>query len=266
MTEEGVDYSEQDGLAIIRIDRPAQLNAVDLVTAKRLRETVMRAERNDAVRCVLLTGAGKHFSAGGDVRYFHASLDLSLEQRRGVFEDILHELNDTIPRLMRMPKPVIASARGAVAGLGVSLVAACDIAMAASDAVFSMAYCAIGGVPDSGASLAISRLSNPKRAAELTLTGERFDAEEALRLGLLSRVVAPEALDEATQALCARLAAGPTRALAATKRLLQDAREATLESQLSRERTAFVDCVATRDFAEGLRAFVARRPAVFTGS
>ena len=147
MTENCVDYSEAGGLAIIRLNRPASLNAVDLVTARRLREVVMRAERSAGARCVLLTGAGKHFSAGGDVRYFHGSLDLPLDERRGVFEDILHELNDVIPRLMRMPKPVVARARGAVAGLGVSLLAACDIAFAARDAVFSMAYCAIGGVP-----------------------------------------------------------------------------------------------------------------------
>jgi 2-(1,2-epoxy-1,2-dihydrophenyl)acetyl-CoA isomerase len=266
MTEQGVDYSVQDGLAVIRLDRPAQLNAVDLVTARRLREAIMQAERDASVRCLLLTGAGKHFSAGGDVRFFHSTLDLPLDERRGVFEAILHELNDVIPRLTRMPKPVVASARGAVAGLGVSLLAACDIALAASDAVFSMAYCAIGGVPDSGASAAIARLSNPKRAAELTFTGDRFDAEEALRLGLLARVVAPEALDEATRTLCARLAAGPTLAFAATKRLLREACETTLETQLSRERAAFVECVASRDFAEGLRAFVGRRSPLFTGS
>ncbi len=265
MTENGVDYFEKDGVAVIRLDRPAFLNAVDLATARRLRQVVMQAERSANARCVLLTGAGKHFSAGGDVRFFHGSLDLPLDERRDVFDEILHALNDVIPRLMQMPKPVVASARGAIAGLGVSLVAACDIAVASRDAVFSMAYCAIGGVPDSGASVAISRLANRKRAAELLMLGERFDAEEARALGLLSRVVDPETLDEATASLCARLAAGPTLAFAGAKRLLREADGDRLETQLARERRAFVECVGTADFAEGLRAFVARRPPRFTG-
>ena len=266
MTVDGVDYSEKDGIAIIRLDRPRELNAVDLVTARRLREAVIAAERSVSARCVLLTGTGKHFSAGGDVRFFHGTLDLPLDARREVFEDILLALNDAILRLRHMPKPVVASARGAVAGLGVSLLAACDIALTASDAVFSMAYCAIGGVPDSGASHAIARLANPKRAAELLLLGDRFDAEEALRLGLLARVVAPEALDEATATLCARLAAGPALALGSAKRLLREAGSNELETQLARERDAFVEIVGTQDFAEGLRAFAGRRAPIFTGS
>jgi 2-(1,2-epoxy-1,2-dihydrophenyl)acetyl-CoA isomerase len=147
MESKNVHYSEENDVAIIRLDRPDVLNAVDLETARHLREAVVEAERNSAVRCVLLTGAGKHFSAGGDVRFFRGTLDLPLDQRQGVFNEILFVLNDIIPRLKFMPKPVVASARGAVAGLGVSLVAACDLALAAHDAVFSMAYCAIGGVP-----------------------------------------------------------------------------------------------------------------------
>jgi enoyl-CoA hydratase/carnithine racemase len=114
-------------------------------------------------RCILLTGAGKHFSAGRDVRFFPSTLDLPLAERQGVFDEILHILNDVMPRLRQVPNPVVGSARGAVAGLGVSLTA-CDIAIAAREAVFSMAYCAIGGVP-AGASAAIAKLSNHKLAA-----------------------------------------------------------------------------------------------------
>jgi len=176
---QGIHYSEQGNVATIRLDRPGVLNAVDLEAARQLRDAVIVAERSASVRCVLLTGAGKHFSAGGDVRFFRGTLDLPVDQRQGVFDEILFVLNDVIPRLKSIAKPVVASARGAVAGLGVSLVAACDIALAAHDAVFSMAYCAIGGVPDSGASIAVAKLANRKRAAELLLLGERFDAREA---------------------------------------------------------------------------------------
>lgn len=261
----GVDFSETDGVAVIRLNRPQVLNAVDLETARAFRSAVLAAERSSTARCILLTGAGKHFSAGGDVRFFHGTLDLPLAERRGVFDEILYVLNDVIPRLRQMPKPVVGSARGAVAGLGVSLIAACDIAIAAADAVFSMAYCAIGGVPDSGASAAVAQLSNRKRATELLLLGERFDAQEAKELGLIGRIVEPDALDATTAALCAKLAAGPTWALGRAKQLLTRAEATPLETQLQLERRAFVECVATADFGEGLKAFVERRPAAFVG-
>jgi 2-(1,2-epoxy-1,2-dihydrophenyl)acetyl-CoA isomerase len=220
----GVDFSEADGVAIIRLNRPEVLNAVDLETARALRSAVITAEQSPTARCILLTGAGRHFSASGDARFFHGTLDLPFAERQGVFDEILYVLNDVIPRLRQMPKPVVGSARGAVAGLGVSLIAACDIAIAARDAVFSMAYCAIGGVPDSGASAAIARLSNRKRAA------------------------------------------GPTWALGRAKQLLRSAETTPLETQLARERSAFVEGVATADFGEGLKAFVDRRPPTFVGA
>jgi 2-(1,2-epoxy-1,2-dihydrophenyl)acetyl-CoA isomerase len=262
----GVDYRERDNVGVITLNRPDVLNAVDLDTARRLREVVIAAERDSSARCVLLTGAGKHFSAGGDVRFFLGTLDLPIDQRQGVYEEILHVLNDVIPRLRMMPKPVVASARGAVAGLGVSLVGACDIAVAAEDAVFSMAYCAIGGVPDSGASAVIARLSNQKRAAELLMLGGRFDAREALSLGLIGRILDAERLDEETRDLCAALANGPTLALGRAKQLLNQADVTPLEAQLSAERKAFVASAATDDFAEGLRALTARRSPAFRGS
>jgi 2-(1,2-epoxy-1,2-dihydrophenyl)acetyl-CoA isomerase len=262
----GIHYSEQGNVATIRLDRPDVLNAIDLKTARQLRDAVIEAERSASVRCVLLTGAGKHFSAGGDVRFFRGTLDLPLDERQGVFDEILFVLNDIIPRLQFMTKPVVASARGAVAGLGVSLVAACDIALAAHDAMFSMAYCAIGGVPDSGASVAVAKLANRKRAAELLLLGERFDAKEARELGLIGRVVEADDLDRETETLCAKLAAGPTWALGRAKQLLNRADMTPLELQLASERKAFVDCVATNDFAEGLRAFIERRAPIFRGA
>ena len=262
----GVDFSEAGGVAVIQLNRPDVLNAVDLETARAFRSAVVAAERSPTARCVLLTGAGKHFSAGGDVRFCHGTLGLPLAERQGVFDEILYVLNDAIPRLRQMPKPVVGSARGAVAGLGVSLIAACDIAIAAVDAIFSMAYCAIGGVPDSGASAVIAKLSNRKRAAELLLLGERFDAQEAKDLGLIGRVVQSEALDETTATICQKLAAAPTWALGRAKQLLRSAETTPLETQLALERSAFVECVATADFAEGLKAFVDRHRPTFIGA
>jgi len=263
--EKGIDYVERDDVASITLDRPDVLNSIDLETARNFRDAVIAAQRNSSVRCLLLTGAGKHFSAGGDVRFFRGTLDLALEQRQGVFDEILYVLNDVILRLRSMPKPVVASARGAVAGLGVSLVAACDLALAARDAVFSMAYCAIGGVPDSGATAAVAQLANRKRAAELIMLGGRFDAHEALQLGLIGRIVETARLDEETGSLCEALAKGPTWAFGRAKQLLNQADVTPLEVQLAAERKAFVECVGTADFAEGLRAFAERRPAAFRG-
>jgi 2-(1,2-epoxy-1,2-dihydrophenyl)acetyl-CoA isomerase len=182
-----------------------------------------------------------------------------------VFDEILYIINDVMPRLRQMPKPVVGSARSAVAGPGVSLTAACDIAIAARKAVFSVAYCAIGGVPDSGESAAIAKLSNRKRAAELLL-GERFDAQEAKYLGLIGQIVEPDALYATTTVLCGKLAAGPIWALGRAKQLLTSAETTPLEMQLARERSAFVECVATADFGEGLKAFVDRRPPTFAGA
>jgi len=158
-----------------------------------------------------------------------------------------------------MPKPALASVAGACAGFGVSLMAACDLALVASDATFSLAYCRIGISPDGGSTWTLPRIVGRRRAFELALLGDRFGAEEALAMGLANRVVAPQALAAETEALARRLAAGPARALARTKALLEASPGATLAEQLEAEAAAFLDGVTEGEFEEGVRAFVEKR-------
>ena len=164
-----------------------------------------------------------------------------------------------------MPQPVVASVRGATGGFGMSLLLACDLALASDDGYFTMACCAIGASPDGSSTWTLPRTVGLKKAMELALLCERFDAREAARLGIVNRVVAPERLDGETEVLAARLARGPARACANTKRLLGAAGQRSLERQLRAEAGTFADCAATDDFVEGVTAFVEKRAPSFTG-
>jgi 2-(1,2-epoxy-1,2-dihydrophenyl)acetyl-CoA isomerase len=158
-----------------------------------------------------------------------------------------------------MPKPVIAAVSGAAAGFGMSLMMACDLVIAADNAYFSLAYALIGASPDGGSTFALPRTVGAKKAMEIALLGERFDAATAERLGLVNRVVPLAALDQETSKLAARLAAGPSAVYGRTKALLNGSLNASLETQLQREAEAFAQSAAEPDFAEGIRAFIEKR-------
>jgi 2-(1,2-epoxy-1,2-dihydrophenyl)acetyl-CoA isomerase len=164
-----------------------------------------------------------------------------------------------------MPKPVVAAVQGAAAGFGLSLVLAADLALAAEDTLFTSGYIHLGTSPDGGMTATLPRVVGLKHAAELLLLGDRFDAQRALALGLVNRVVPVGALDTEAAALTARLAAGPTCAYGRTKALLQATIGDAFDAQLRRETESFAACAATEDFAEGVRAFLEKRRPVFTG-
>ncbi len=248
-----------EGIGWLTLNRPERMNVIDPEMAAALEERTRALAADPAVRCVVVRGAGGHFMAGGDIGYFHGVLERPAEARRAALEAAIGPIHAAIETLRAMPKPALASVAGACAGFGVSLMAACDLALVASDATFSLAYCRIGISPDGGSTWTLPRIVGRRRAFELALLGDRFGAEEALAMGLANRVVAPQALAAETEALARRLAAGPARALARTKALLEASPGATLAAQLEAEAAAFLDGVTEGEFEEGVRAFVEKR-------
>jgi len=264
---ETVKIAIDEGICTITVNRPDVLNALDRDMATSLASATRAAKANTAVRAVVICGAGDHFMAGGDLRTFSGWLSEipDRSERRDRFESVVHEVHPTILAITGMPKPVIASVRGAVAGFGLSLMMACDLAVAADDAVFTLAYCHIGTSPDGSSTYTLPRAVGTKRAFEIACLGDRFSAQDAKEIGLVNRVVPGTVLNAETAALAARLAAGPTLAYARTKALLNASAHRSLEDQLAAEAAAFGDCAAGEDFAEGLAAFLAKRPANFIG-
>ncbi len=258
--------TRKDAVATVTLNRPAALNALDDAMMPALEETFTALEANAAVRAVIVRGAGEHFMAGGDVKLFHRGLALPPAERRRRLESFVHKLHPTVIAIRRMPQPVIASVRGAAAGFGLSLVMACDLAVCAEDAYFTVAYSLIGTSPDGSGTYHLPRIVGMKKAMELALLAERFDARAALALGFVNKVVPAGELEAASEALAARLAQGPTRAYGNTKRLLNQSLANTLAAQLQAEAESFADCAASEDFAEGVNAFVEKRKPRFSGT
>ena len=254
-------YSIANGVATITLNRPQVLNALDARMIVELRAACERAEHDATACAVVLRGAGPAFLAGGDVAFFHANLARmpALVREGGV------ELNHAILALRRAPKPVLASVHGAVAGAGVSLAAAADLAIAAEGTKFTVAYSKLGTSPDGGATHFLPRLLGVRRALEFMLLSDAFDAQTALRLGLVNWVTSAEQLGTETEAIARRLALGATLAFGEIKRLVNESPDQTLAAQLELEIDAFARCAGTRDFAEGVTAFVEKRKPFFKG-
>jgi 2-(1,2-epoxy-1,2-dihydrophenyl)acetyl-CoA isomerase len=261
-----VVVERHDGVFEIILNRPEILNAVNRETIAALAAAVAEAAEDRAARAVLLRGAGTHFCAGGDITMFAELIQLAPAERLTALYRIVDTLHPLLIRMRHMPKPVVAAVQGAAAGFGLSLVLAADLALAAEDTVFTSGYIHLGTSPDGGMTATLPHIVGLKHAAELMLLGDRFDAQRALALGLVNRVVPANALDTEAAALAARLAAGPTHAYGRTKALLQATLGDAFDAQLRRETEAFAACAATEDFAEGVRAFLEKRRPAFTGA
>jgi 2-(1,2-epoxy-1,2-dihydrophenyl)acetyl-CoA isomerase len=262
---DSVLVDRQGAVATLTLNRPASLNTLDFTMMEGLVTATAALAADDAVRVVIVRGAGSHFMAGGDLRSFAERLDRTSEERRAEFLQLIGSLHAAIEHLHRMPAIVVAQVRGAVAGFGLSLMCACDLAVASDDAYFTTAYRHIALTPDGGGTWALPRIVGLRKAMEMLLLSERFDAAEALRLGLVNRVVAAESLDAAVEKLVQSLVAGPRQALANAKRLARDSLDRSLSEQLQAEAVSFAQCAATPDFVEGIRAFLQKRPARFGG-
>ncbi len=252
-------YAVADGIATITFNRPRVMNALDPATIVEFRAVCERAEHDTQARVVVLRGAGPAFVAGGDVASFKEHLaDFSIK-----VVGLAGDLHRGILALRRAPKPVIASVHGAVAGAGMSIMMACDLILAAEGTQFNMAYSRIATSPDGGASWFLPRLVGYQKAMEWLLLADAVDAAALQSLGVIHRVVAPAELHDATQQLAQRLAAGPSRAYAETKALVNSSLKQILTEHLEAEAQAFARCAAHADFAEGVTAFVEKRKAVF---
>ena len=246
-------------IVTLTLDRPDALNAVDVAMAQRMRELADTLREDTQMRVLVLRGAGRGFMAGGDIRGFSGDLaDL-----RPRLAEVLGGFHHFVRTLHALPVPVLASVHGVAAGGGLSLVLACDLAIAASDTVFDFAYRRLGASPDGGSTFALPRLAGTRKAMELLLARDRFDAEEARQAGLINWVAEPQTLIEETARIADRLASNSRAMAAATKRLLSAHEQAALDQQLDAEARSFLARAEGPDFPEGVRAFIEKRPARF---
>jgi 2-(1,2-epoxy-1,2-dihydrophenyl)acetyl-CoA isomerase len=258
-TFETLRFALADGVARITPERPAAHNALDLGLARDLYHATLRCTDDPRVRAVLIAPAGVTFCPGGDLKSFAATGD---DLPRHVRE-VTTYLHGAISRLARLDAPVVIAVNGTAAGAGMSLALTGDIVLAASSARFTMAYTGIGLCPDGAATYYLTRAVGLARALDLTLTNRLLDADEALGLGLVSRVVPDADLEREAAAIARRLAAGPTRAYGAAKRLLRGGWNETLETQMELESQALARLAGTADAVEGIAAFLGKRPPKF---
>ncbi|MCO6056906.1 enoyl-CoA hydratase-related protein [Pseudomonas sp. MOB-449] len=242
----------------IRFNRPEALNAIDRHLASAFLDACRQLADDPEVRAVVISGNGRGFMAGGDIAQFR-------DDPASVPDTLIEPMNQALGLLARLDAPVLASLHGPVAGAGLSLALACDLAIAADNTRFNFAYLNLGASCDVGASWHLPRLVGLRKALEIALLSEPIDADEALRQGLVNRVVPAYGLEAATLGLARRLAAAPPRAQGLLKRLLRDSSGNGLDAQLEAEKAAFGRCLESEDFREAVDAFLEKRPAQFTG-
>jgi enoyl-CoA hydratase/carnithine racemase len=256
-------YTVQNAVATLTLNRPERLNALGDTLRDDLHDAVLRAAADPLVRAIVITGAGKGFCSGGDVKAMNEARETRAE--RPVAEKIA-PLRDRVLMAMRdAPQPIIAAVNGAAAGAGMNLALACDIRLASTAARFGETFVKRGLHPDWGGTYFLPRIVGLAKAAELIFTGDMIDAGEALRLGIVSAVHPPEELLPRTHELAARIAAGPPIAIRLARRALYHNQETDLRGALEYETFAQNICFDTADAREGVRAFVEKRAARFEG-
>jgi 2-(1,2-epoxy-1,2-dihydrophenyl)acetyl-CoA isomerase len=257
--EDLVQLRRDQGIAWLTLNRPERRNAINQPMAHAFLERCKQLAADSSIRAVVLSGNGPSFGVGGDLAEMRADPPR-------VASELIACMHEGVQLLTAMDAPVIASVHGAVAGGSLSLALACDLAIAADNATFNLAYVNLGTSCDLSGSWHLPRLVGLRNAMAIALLGENFGAQEAQRLGLVNQVVPQVALQDATNALAQRLAQGPTLAIGRTKRLLRASFDHTLAQQLELEGQNFRACAASGDFAEGLAAFFGKREPEFKGS
>jgi 2-(1,2-epoxy-1,2-dihydrophenyl)acetyl-CoA isomerase len=256
-------YEIKDGVATLTLNRPERLNALGDTLRDDLHDAILRSSDNPDVRVMVITGSGKGFCAGGDVKAMNEAKEGKRE--RPLIEKIAPGRDRTLLAMRDAPQPIIAAINGAAAGAGMNLALGCDIRVASTAAKFSQAFVKRGLHPDWGGTYFLPRVVGMARAAEMIFTGEVIDAAEALRLGIVSRVVAPEELLPTVSELARKIAEGPPVAIRLAKHSLYANADRDLKSALEGETAAQNLCFETEDAREGIRAFIEKRAPVFRG-
>jgi 2-(1,2-epoxy-1,2-dihydrophenyl)acetyl-CoA isomerase len=261
MAYETVRYEVKDSIATIALNRPEAYNALNLALGRDLFHATIEADEDRAVRCIIVTGAGKAFCAGGDVKVFNDNAD-----RIGiVIKELTTYLHGAVSRLARTPKPVIMAVNGVAAGGGMSLALAGDLVVAAESAKFTMAYSKIAASPDGSSSYFLPRIIGVRRALELHYTNRALSAREAMDWGLVNRVHPDAEFSSSVAALARQLADGPTLAFGRAKLLFHQSTQESLETQMELESQAIAASGHTEDFRNGVAGFALKQTAVFRG-
>jgi 2-(1,2-epoxy-1,2-dihydrophenyl)acetyl-CoA isomerase len=260
---ETVNLYRRGAGAKVELNRPDRLNAWNAQFAADLNDAIREVTADPGVRAVLITGAGRAFSSGADLK---ESTERAGDAAPDVYTVLTERYHPLITGIRHMPKPVVAAVNGPAAGIGLSLALACDLVVAAESAFFQLAFVNIGLVPDGGSSLLVPSRVGFARAAELAMLGERLDARKALDWGLINRVWPDAEFGEESAKLLDRLAGGATKSYAGTKRQLNRWLYEQMDAQLEFEAQIQREMSGSADFAEGVRAFAEKRPARFTGA
>jgi len=253
--------NKQNSIAEIIFNRPEAMNSYNKEMADELLIAAKDVAKDQSIRAVVLKGAGNLFMAGGDIQFFYENLKI-LDSKVG---EIIETLNKTIFSFMTMPKPLLASVHGSVAGVGVSLMSACDLVIAAKDTKFTTAYSGLGISPDGGATYNLPHIVGTKKAMEWLLLSEIFSADIAKEHGLINWVVDSAELEKTTQKLMLQLSNGPTMSFARTKRLVNQSLYNDLRKHLEMEGKSFEECTKSQDFKSGVEGFLQKTKPTFVG-
>jgi 2-(1,2-epoxy-1,2-dihydrophenyl)acetyl-CoA isomerase len=252
----------ESGVATVRLNDPASMNALSVSMAGELEQAIAELSENRSVRALVLTGTGRGFCAGGDVQSFYDNRDDPAE----IMQAVLEGLHGAVGRLIEAPFPTIAAINGVVAGAGMGIALATDLAIAAESALFTMAYTGIGVSPDGASTFFLPRLVGTRVAMDMILTNRRVSSKEALSLGIVNSVVPDSELENDVAKLATKLASGPTLAYVRARTLIRSSLGADPYTQMDAEAVGIMAAGGTRDFYEGISAFIEKRPPTFIGS